>query len=70
MTIRATRLLQMLDALRQRRGPVRGAQLAGLLGVSLRTVYRDIDVLRGQGAQIDGMRGWATACARGLSCRR
>ncbi len=57
MTIRAARLLQMLDALRQRRGPVRGAQLAGQLGVSLRTVYRDIDVLRGQGAQIDGDAG-------------
>lgn len=54
MTTRATRLLRMLDALRQRRGPVRGAQLAERLGVSLRTVYRDIEALRAQGARIDG----------------
>ncbi|GAB3507331.1 YafY family transcriptional regulator [Pseudoxanthomonas daejeonensis] len=54
MTTRATRLLRMLDELRQRRGPVRGAQLATRLGVSLRTVYRDIDALRAQGAVIDG----------------
>ncbi len=57
MTTRATRLLRMLDELRQRRGPVRGAQLAARLGVSLRTVYRDIDALRAQGAEIDGDAG-------------
>lgn len=57
MTLRATRLLRMLDALRQRRAPVRGAQLAAHLGVSLRTVYRDIDALRAQGARIDGDAG-------------
>ena len=54
MTTRATRLLRMLDELRQRRTPVRGAQLAERMGVSLRTVYRDIDALRAQGAVIDG----------------
>ncbi|WP_269790523.1 YafY family protein [Stenotrophomonas sp. Iso1] len=50
MTQRATRLLHLLDELRRRRKPVRGAQL----GVSLRTLYRDIDALRGQGADIAG----------------
>ncbi|GHH52034.1 helix-turn-helix transcriptional regulator [[Pseudomonas] boreopolis] len=54
MTVRATRLLHLLDELRRRRAPVRGAQLAELLGVSLRTLYRDIDALRGQGADIVG----------------
>lgn len=54
MTQRATRLLHLLDELRRRRKPVRGAQLAERLGVSLRTVYRDIDALRGQGADIAG----------------
>lgn len=54
MTTRATRLLHLLDELRRRRKPVRGAQLAQLLGVSLRTLYRDIEALRGQGADIDG----------------
>ncbi|RRN80504.1 MULTISPECIES: helix-turn-helix transcriptional regulator [Pseudoxanthomonas] len=57
MTQRATRLLRMLEELRQRRGAVRGAQLAECLGVSLRTVYRDIEALRSQGAQIDGDAG-------------
>ena len=56
MTQRATRLLQLLDDLRRRRRPVRGAQLAAQLGVSLRTLYRDIEALRGQGADIAGDR--------------
>ncbi len=54
MTTRATRLLHLLDDLRRRRKPVRGAQLAEQLGVSLRTLYRDIDSLREQGADIAG----------------
>lgn len=54
MSERATRLLHLLDELRRRRKPVRGAHLAEHLGVSLRTLYRDIDALRGQGADIAG----------------
>lgn len=54
MTTRATRLLQLLDELRRRRKPVAGVQLAERLQVSLRTIYRDIDTLRGQGADIAG----------------
>lgn len=54
MATRAGRLLYLLDELRRRRRPVRGADLAERLGVSLRTVYRDIQCLRGQGAEIAG----------------
>lgn len=54
MTTRAARLLQLLDELRRRRKPVQGARLAEQLGVSLRTLYRDIDSLRAQGAEIAG----------------
>lgn len=54
MTVRATRLLHLLDALRGRRRPVVGADLADALGVSLRTLYRDIATLRAQGADILG----------------
>ena len=51
---RSARLLQLLDALRCARQPQTGPQLAQSLGVSLRTIYRDIATLRTQGADILG----------------
>ncbi len=54
---RAQRLLDLLQALRRRRAPVRGADLARELGVSLRTLYRDILTLQAQGADIEGAAG-------------
>src|SRR5437667_11671613 len=54
---RAQRLLDLIQLLRQHRWPVSGAVLAEALGVSLRTLYRDIETLRGQGAHIDGEAG-------------
>lgn len=54
---RAARLLDLLQVLRRHRGPVRGQALADELGVSLRTLYRDIDTLKAQGAAIDGEAG-------------
>jgi predicted DNA-binding transcriptional regulator YafY len=54
---RAQRLLDLIQLLRRHRYPVSGAALAGELGVSLRTVYRDIDTLIAQGARIDGEAG-------------
>ncbi|MGL4324823.1 MAG: helix-turn-helix transcriptional regulator [Beijerinckiaceae bacterium] len=54
---RAERLLDLIQLLRRHRQPVSGSVLAGELGVSLRSVYRDIDTLRGQGAPIDGEAG-------------
>jgi len=54
---RAERLLELLQALRGRRTPVAAATLAQDLGVSLRTLYRDIQALRGQGADIAGEAG-------------
>ena len=55
---RADRLLQLLDILRRHRGPVTGARLAQELGVSLRSLYRDIQALRAQGAEIEGEAGF------------
>lgn len=66
MTTRATRLLHLLDDLRRRRRPVRGAQLADQLGISLRTLYRDIDALRAQGAVIAGDPGVGYQLRAGL----
>ncbi|MDT8330238.1 YafY family protein [Roseomonas gilardii] len=54
---RSARLLDLLQALRRRRHPVRGADLAEELGVSLRTLYRDIATLQAQGAAIEGEAG-------------
>ncbi|MBD3665488.1 helix-turn-helix transcriptional regulator [Sulfitobacter aestuariivivens] len=55
---RTHRLFQMMTALRRMPAPVRAGQLADELHVSLRTVYRDIDALRGLGAVIDGEAGF------------
>jgi predicted DNA-binding transcriptional regulator YafY len=54
---RAERLLELMQNLRLRRRPVSGAALADELGVSLRTLYRDIEALKGQGARIEGEAG-------------
>lgn len=54
---RAERLLALLQLLRSHRYPVSGAALAEELGVSLRTVYRDIVALQAQGANIEGEAG-------------
>jgi predicted DNA-binding transcriptional regulator YafY len=54
---RAQRLIELLQLLRQHRRPVAGEVLAEALGVSLRTLYRDIDALRAQGAVIEAEAG-------------
>lgn len=46
-----------MQALRRRRLPVAGKVLADELGVSLRSIYRDIDTLKSLGAAIDGEAG-------------
>lgn len=54
---RAQRLLDLIQVLRRHRRPVSGAVLAEATGVSLRTLYRDIELLKAEGAQIDGEAG-------------
>lgn len=54
---RAERLLALVQALRRRRRPVSGADLAEELQVSLRTIYRDVQALIAQGAPIEGEAG-------------
>jgi len=54
---RSQRLLQLIQLLRGHRFPVAGAQLAATLGISLRTLYRDIGTLQEQGARIEGEPG-------------
>jgi len=54
---RTQRLFALIQLLRRHRYPVSGAELAAELGVSLRTLYRDIALLQEQGAQIDAEPG-------------
>ena len=54
---RSERLLDLLQLLRRHRQPVSGSVIAVELGISLRTLYRDIATLQSQGACIDGAPG-------------
>ncbi|SDR21294.1 Predicted DNA-binding transcriptional regulator YafY, contains an HTH and WYL domains [Paraburkholderia fungorum] len=54
---RSERLLHLLQVLRRYRRPVSGQALADELGVSIRTLYRDIASLQAQGAMIEGEPG-------------
>lgn len=55
---RSARLMRLLQALRSLPAPVTAGRLAGETGVSVRTLYRDIDALRSAGAVIDGAPGY------------
>ncbi|HXP95309.1 MAG TPA: YafY family protein [Telmatospirillum sp.] len=54
---RSERLFDLLQTLRRHRLPVSGRVLAADLGVSIRTLYRDIASLQAQGATIEGEPG-------------
>lgn len=54
---RTARLLALLQLLRRHRRAVAGADIATELGISLRTLYRDIATLQTQGAAIEGSPG-------------
>jgi predicted DNA-binding transcriptional regulator YafY len=51
------RLFAVMDALRRHRRPITASSLAEEQGVSVRTLYRDIQTLIGLGAPIDGEAG-------------
>lgn len=55
---RTHRLFQLMQTLRRLPPPVTAQSLAYEMDVSLRTIYRDIDELRGLGAVIDGEAGF------------
>ena len=54
---RTDRLLRLMQSLRRHRRPVTAAALAEELGVSVRSIYRDIDALRERGAVVPGEAG-------------
>lgn len=55
---RTHRLFQLMQTLRRLTPPITAQSLAYEMDVSLRTIYRDIDELRGLGAVIDGEAGF------------
>lgn len=55
---RTDRLFRLLQAMRVLPTPVTAARLAQETGVSVRSLYRDIDSLRAAGARIEGERGY------------
>lgn len=54
---RTSRLFELIDVLRVRRMPVTALDLSCELGVSQRSIYRDIETLRALGAPIEGQAG-------------
>lgn len=54
---RTGRLFQLMDAMRGSRRPVTAAALAAQLGVSERTIYRDMQTLAELGAPVEGSAG-------------
>jgi predicted DNA-binding transcriptional regulator YafY len=54
---RSHRLFDLMQALRRHRRTVSGQALARELGVSLRTIRRDVATLQGMGADIDAEPG-------------
>lgn len=55
---RSTRLIKLLQEIRLHRPPVTAEVLAEAMGVSERTIYRDIESLREAGAIIEGAAGY------------
>lgn len=63
---RAVRLLDLLQFLRARRRATTAAEIAAALGISPRTVYRDVAALQAQGAPISGEAGVGYVLGPGL----
>jgi predicted DNA-binding transcriptional regulator YafY len=55
---RSDRLLRLLQALRTLPAPVTAQRLSEETGVSVRSIYRDVESLRAAGAEIAGERGY------------
>ncbi len=64
--MRTSRLLNLLQILRQSRYPVSGHDLAKELGISIRTLYRDIATLQAEGADIVGEPGVGYVLQKGF----
>jgi predicted DNA-binding transcriptional regulator YafY len=64
---RTARLLDLLQLLRNRSTPITGPALAQELGISIRSLYRDIATLQAQGADVVGEPGLGYALRPGFT---
>jgi predicted DNA-binding transcriptional regulator YafY len=62
---RADRLFLIIHAMRGRRSALQARSLAGTLGVSLRTIYRDVADLQRSGVPIEGEAGFGYMLRKG-----
>lgn len=60
---RSDRLFQLLNVMRRLRPPMTAERLAEETGVSIRSIYRDIETLRASGARIEGAAGYGYTLA-------
>jgi predicted DNA-binding transcriptional regulator YafY len=63
---RANRLFELIGILRVRKTPVTALDLAEAVGISQRSIYRDIETLRGLGAPIVGEAGLGYCLNKGF----
>ncbi|MEL6205162.1 MAG: HTH domain-containing protein, partial [Pseudomonadota bacterium] len=54
---RGDRLFEIIEILRRAKGPISGQSIGAELGVTKRTIYRDIAALMAQGVPIQGEAG-------------
>lgn len=62
---KSTRLFELIQILRAASGPITAQELADRLGISVRTVYRDIAALQAMRTPIDGEAGLGYVMRRG-----
>ncbi len=62
---RTDRLFEVIQILRSAKGPLTGAEIADMLEVSKRTIYRDIATLQGMRTPIEGAPGIGFVIRRG-----
>lgn len=66
---RSDRLSEIIEIIRDGRLHL-ARDIAQALGVSVRTIYRDMDTLVASGVPLEGERGVGYLCASRSSCRR
>ena len=67
---RGDRLFEVIEILRRAKSPISAQTIGEELGVTKRTVYRDIAALMGQGVPINGEAGVGYVLEPAFTCHR